>query len=889
MIPDVLLRLWRRWRHRHHADDLQEELRVHRAMTEEALERAGESPSDARGLAQRVLGNDLQASEDSRAVWIAPFFDQLQRDVRLAFRQIRRAPAFSAAAIGMTALCTAAVTMVVSVFNLLFVAPLPYPGVDRILAAVVGGAVVGGATGMEGAVYDAVRERGEPFEAVAALSGGAGWNLVVGEHAEYVDGLRVSEQYFDVLGVRPRLGRGFTAAEDMPGGPEVVVIAHHVWQRALGGRPDVIGQMVSLGGTPHEVVGVMPDGFHSALAGDVWTPLRLKPDDWSINYMVTARLRPGASMADATAALDLARADLLARIVTEQSGRLSALRWVPLQRALGQPLTVPLLVLAAAIVGIVLVACANLAGLQLLRTMARRHEVATRLAIGGSTGRIVQQLLAEAFVLAAIGGVVGIGLVVVLLPVVASLLPSVPLAGRTLTVDVTVLVSALVATAGVGLLFGLAPALAARRVDLRSALAQGSRAGESRRRAWGRRILLGGELAATLALLVLASGLARTLVAMWQADLGFSPDRVVVAKTSLQGQAFADVSRVVPFVDQALERIRRVPGVVSASVANNVPVEPGLNMPLEPPAGSRVTSNRSVDWRYVTPDYFDTLGIALKQGRVFDEGDREGGAPVVVINEAFVRTYFEHPDVIGQSLSLVPQTEDPARTIVGVVASVKGRSGAGWTSGISALGADAPPTIYVPLAQVPVPVLSIASRFFPTTWIVRTNSASPDLPRMVQEAVRSAEPSIAFARVVPMNDLLADDARQHRVLASAASVAGLVALLIACTGVYGLVAYAASQRMREMAIRLTLGASRGAVVGLSVREAMVSALAGVVAGGLLTVALSRVARAVIGASLLEVPTLALAAVVLATALGVAAAVPAVKASRINPARALRAE
>lgn len=275
--------------------------------------------------------------------------------------------------------------------------------------------------------------------------------------------------------------------------------------------------------------------------------------------------------------------------------------------------------------------------------------------------------------------------------------------------------------------------MAARRVDLRSALADGARHGGSRTGSWWRRGLLTGQLAATMALLVLAGMLVNTIARMYRADLGFDPSNVTVGKMALQGRSFEDSVRVAQLVEGALTRVRGVPGVLSVAVANHVPVERGLNMPLDAPVGARITEIRSVDWRYVTPEYFELLRIAVRQGRSFTERDGAGAPAVAIVSEAFIRASYGEANVLGRSISLVPQMRDTAREIVGVVADVRSRPGAGWTRGFSALGADPPPIVYVPLAQVPPPVMSIAHRAFPATWLVRTSTFIPDLDQHMKE------------------------------------------------------------------------------------------------------------------------------------------------------------
>ncbi|MDP2321098.1 MAG: ADOP family duplicated permease [Acidobacteriota bacterium] len=880
-----LRRLVARFRYRGYANDLAEELRAHHAMAQEDLERSGSTSPEADHQARRALGNELKAREDARAVWIAPRLDHCWQDIRFAVRQIRRAPAFALTAIAMSGLGVGALTAVFSLVNAVWFLPLPYPGVDRVLAL-----ATADSGSVDGITFHAAKERTRSIATIAAQRSGSGWSLAVGDHAEYVESLRVSQAFFGVVGVTPAIGRAFSAAEDSAGGADAVVVSHDVWERVFLRRPDAIGQVVTLGGTPHEVVGVMPQGFHSIPPADVWTPLRLASQDNSVNYAMLARLAPSATMQQATTVLDLVKADLLSTQPERAHARIRSLQWLPLHQLLGREPLMLMLLLLVAVTAVVIVACTNLAGLQLLRTVARRHEMATRLALGGGSGRIVQQVLTEALVLAAIGGAAGVVVAAISLPVLTQFTPAELLAGRRLTIDGRVLGFALAVTASVALLFGLAPAMAARRVDLRSALSDGARQGSSRTGSWWRRGLLTGQLAATMALLVLAGMLVNTIARMYRAELGFDPSNVTVGKMALQGRSFEDAARVAQLVEGALARVRDVPGVLSVAVANHVPVERGLNMPLDVPLGSRISQTRSVDWRYVTPEYFELLRIAVRQGRPFAERDGAGAPPVAIVSEAFVRVYFGEANVLGRSISLVPQMKDTPREIVGVVADVRSRPGAGWTRGFSALGADPPPIVYVPLAQVPPSVMSIAHRAFPATWLVRTATFIPDLDRQIATAVMATDPSVAFVRFMPMTQLVADDVGRIRLMASAISVFATLAILIACIGVYGLVAYAASQRARETAIRMALGATRASLIRQFLRETAATASVGMILGVAATAALSRVVAAIIGnTSALEPVAIAASALLLSGALGIASVVPALRASNADPLRALRIE
>ena len=880
-MASLLRRLVARYRNRRHAADLKEELRIHEEMAQEEAERRG--VMDASSDARRSLGNTLQAQEDARAVWIAPRLDGVWQDVRLAFRQLRRAPVFATTAITMSALGIGVLAMVFSVVNLLFLVPLPFPDSTRILTLVTpdGG-------GVDGVSFHAAQTRLGDVAAVAAQRRSPGWNLAVGNHAEYIGGLRVSAGFFDVLGIQPTIGRGFSATEDTAGGPDAVILSFDIWQRLLQGRTDAVGQIVSLGGTPHEVVGIMPEGFRSVPPADAFVPLRLSPVDNTLNYLLLVRFHADVSEQQSTALLNVLHADLLSSHPESTHPRIRSLRWSRLQDTIGREPLLLSLILTVAVGFVVIVACTNIAGLQLLRTMARHHEIAARMAIGGGRSRIVQQLLTESLVLGGIGGMVGMLLAAGSMPVLNQMLPPELLVGRTLTLDWRVVAFGIVLTACVSMFFGLAPAITVGRVDLRHALATNQRTGGTKAGGWWRRGLLVSQLAATMALLVIAGTLADYVRQMYGASLGFDPRGVVIAKMSLQGQSFEDPTQVQAFADRALSQLQNLPGVQNVALANHVPVERGLNLPLQPPTGSRVDQIRAVDWRGVTPDYFPALGIAVRKGRPLTSADR-GATPVAVVNESFARAYFGSVDPVGKVIALAPTMSDSPREIVGVVADVRSRPGTGWTRGFTALGSDPPPTVYVPFHQMPKTVLSLMQRTFPMVWILKTNGdATGSVERQMGEALRALDRHTPLIQIQPMSAVIASDISTARAMMLAVVVFGTVALLIACIGIYGLVAYSASQRSRETAVRIALGANRLALIRTFLVETSLIAFVGVAIGLISMLALSGMLRATLGSlASIDPGTVVAVTGLLLIVLATAGYIPARSAAGVDPLASLR--
>lgn len=810
--------------------------------------------------------------------------DNLWQDVRYAARSLHRARAFALAALATLTLGIGATTAMFSVVNGALLEPPPYPAPERIFVL---GSEDGGS--QNGQIFHYVHERARSFQHLAAHSGSSGWNLVLGDHAEYATGVPVSEGFFEVLGVAPLLGRGFSRAEDQPNGPRVVVLSESLWRRALGGRQEAIGEVVLLGGVPHTIVGVMPPGFRTVPAADLWTPLRLSPTDNSWNYTVLGRLRPQVSVAQAAGELASLKPGLKRDVPELSEARAQAIQLVAYQRWLGLAGRNALLLLLGAVAFLMVLACVNVASLQLVRAVGRRREMATRSALGSGGARLIQQVLTESILLALIGAGLGIVCARWGIRTLMTMVPAGLLEGRAVDVDWRVLGVTLAVAVAAGILFGLAPALATARLDLRTALWEGARNTAGRPTMLLRRGFAVAEVALAVVLLVGAGLLIRTFVNLRSADLGFDPSNVVIGKMSLQGATRQTEDELAAFFEGTLTRLRSVPGVTATAVGNNVPIERGLNLALEPPAGALVDQVRAVDWRYVTPEYFTVFGIPLRAGRMFDERDRAESAPVTLVNEAFARTYFGTTQVIGRFVQLARTLEDPPREIVGVVGDVKSRSGSGWASGLNALGSPVAPAMYVPAAQVPDGVLQMVHRFFPISWAVRTNRGVDVVPA-VQDVVRSAEPRLPFIRFETMDQLIARDLEMQRFLTTLLGLFAAISLALATVGIYGLVAYTATQRTPEVGIRMALGATSARVLRAFLMEGLSLVVTGVAIGlGGAALTSRLLSSLVFGVKPLDPLTFAAVGALLVLVAGTATLMPALRAARVDPMRALRLE
>ena len=807
-------------------------------------------------------------------------------DLRYALRSLRRTPAFTAAAIATLALGIGATTAIFTIVNAALFKPLPYLEPDKLAVL-----TVPAARDVTGQLFLHIRDRTRSFESVAAQGGGTGWNLVAGNVITYTRGLRVSEGFFAAHGVRPLLGRGFSRAEDTPRGPDAVVISETLWRRAFGGTPSVLGQSVLLGSVPYTVVGVMPDSFRAIPDVDVWTPLRTTLTDNGQNYRVIGRLRADVTQGEAAAELDVLRSGIQREFPAYGSGYVDLLVWMPYREFLGFGIRSTFLILLGAVGFLLLIACVNVASLHLTRAIGRGREMAIRAAVGGSRLRIVRQVFVESTLLAILGAAAGLVVAALstraLLGLVSEQLSAQMLSGEAVGVDWRVLGFTLLVSLASGIFFGMAPAMTSSRVELRSTMSEGLTTTMSRRTVWLRRSLAAAEIALAVVLLVGAGLLVRTLVNLVGTELGFNPRGVLVGRMSLQGAI--DTPQLETTLGLGLERIRQLPGVTAASVSNGVPVERALNLPLAPPAGSRVTMPRSVDWRYITPEYFSVFDTRLLTGRIFDTEDRSGGNPVAIVNESFAQAYFGRINVVGETVSLVRGFGDPPRQIIGVVADAKARSGSGWARGLTALGSNVAPTMFVPAGQATPAVSSRGGqRVWDLTWSLRTEARPADFERQIQAAVRAVDARMVFLAFEPMDTIIARDLDIPRFVASLLTGFAALAIVLAAIGLYGLMAHTTAQRAREVGIRMALGATAGRVLRLFMSEGLLVAICGIVLGIAGAAAVSRVLTTLLfGVTPLDLSTFAAVLALLLTITALATFLPAARAARTEPVRALR--
>jgi predicted permease len=814
------------------------------------------------------------------------------QDVRYALRSLRRTPGFTTAALLTLALGIGATTAIFSLVNALLLKPVPYPEPERIAVLTARYATSPVANSSQsGVTFTLVRDRIRVIEAVAAQSSITNWNLSTSESAVSVRGLRVSTDYLKAHGVRPLAGREFTSAEDTPQGPDVAMVSDSLASRLFSSPSVALGQSITLGGRAYTVVGVLPGDFVSIPSADVLTPLRTTERDMGVNYRVIGRLRQDVTREAAQAELASVRADLLRTIPTLVDSRVPHFSWTGYRTVLGQGVRQPLIILLGAVGFLLLIACVNVANLYIARAVARHREIATRASLGASRGRLARQVLTESIVLAVAGAVLGLVVAAastqLLLYFISDDTARGLLSGGTVDLDWRVLLATTAVTLGAGVFFGLTPAIASSRVDPGMSLSSRTTAGPGA--AGIRRSLTIAEVALAVVLLVGAGLLIRSFVNLTRVELGFAPEGIVVGRMSLQGTRAESADGRQRLLEQGLSRIRELPGVTAVAVSNSVPIEAGLNLPMTPPPGALIDQSRAMDWRYVSPDYFSLFQIATRAGTTFT-GDHRAGRPLVaVVNETFARTYFGRVDATGQTITF---GNDGPREIIGVVADVKGRSNAGFVRSftLGALGSASAPAVYIPVAQAPDAGVQLANRFFDMKWIVRVGGAAAALEPGMREAVRAVDPTLAFIRIETMTSLIRRDLDMQRLLTVLLAAFAASAMLLAAVGLYGLIAYAAVRRRKEVGVRMALGATASRVVRSFVGEGVTLASIGLLLGVAGAAAVTRLLSArLFGVTPLDITTFAIAGAVLVAVAVCASLIPASSAARTNPMQALRSE
>ena len=818
--------------------------------------------------------------------------EALLKDLRHSFRIFRQSPGFATAAVAALALGIGANTAIFSVVNAVLLKPVAFQDPDRIVMFLTT-SPQGSSPGSSPAKFQHFREQTAVVQDVASFRTGV-VNYTGGSFPEQLRSGQVSADFFRLLGAPIVRGRTFSAEEDSPKGPKVVVLSAQLWQRRFQSDPDVVGRTISLSGDPHTVIGVLGAGFDVQEFGpppEVWVPFQLDPNtsDQGHYFRSMGRLKPGVTLDQARARLQASAAEYKQKFPTALRPN-DAFSVEPLRESVVRNVRSSLFVLVGAVSFVLLIACANVANLLLVRATGRRREIAIRAAVGAGRGRIIRQLLTESVVLSLAGGVLGliIGMIGIraLLAINTAGLPRIGQDGELVGLDWRVLGFALAVSMGTGVLFGLIPALQGSRADLSVTLKEsGARSGTGVRQNKTRSALVVVEVALAVILLVGSALLIRTSIALRQVDPGFDTANVLTMRMSLSGPRFLESVGVERMVRDGVERLQAIPGVEVASATCCVPLEGGYGLPFvivgRPLEG---TAHGGGGWLTISPGYFDVFRIPVKQGRAFTDRDTRNAPPVVIINEAMAKQFWPKSDPLSDRLVIGRHVMrefagEPERQIIGVVGNVRD----------GGLNDEPGPTMYIPQGQVPDAANALNVRLTPIAWVLRTKVEPHSVSAAVQEALREAS-GLPVSDIRTMSEVVSRSTSRDRFNMWLMTVFGASALLLAAIGIYGLMAYSVAQRTQEIGIRLALGAEARQVKNMVVMQGLRLALAGVALGLVSAFLLSRVLAALLYGVSARDPVVFVVVPVLLTSVALLAVwLPASRASRVDPIVALRYE
>jgi predicted permease len=877
------------FRRRKLENDLDGELRAHiDALTEENIRR-GMAPKEARHAAHREFGGVEQAKELYRERRGLPFLETLLQDIRFGARMFAKNPGFTCVAVLTLALGIGANAAIFSVVDAVLLRALTYRDSDRLVTL-----LHDGTNPVSAANFIDWRDQSRSFEAMGAAEY---WspNLTDVDSPEHIPGLKVTQNLFPMLGAEPQLGRVFTVEEDQKGAEHEVILSYRLWRRRFAGDGNVIGKAVKLDGELYTIVGVMPREFRFApfwaTHTELWVPIAFgeRVNSRSGNSLrVFARLKSGVTLAQARAEI----ATLTARLEQEFPGTNRDVAVTPLMGQVVGKIQAPLLVLLGAVGFVLLIACANVAHMLLARAAARQKEIAVRAALGAPRARVVRQFLTENLLLTAMGACAGLLLATWGTHALVALSPADIPRVETVTIDARVVMFLLAVSVLTGVVFGLAPAMQASAVNLSDVLKEGGRgASESAGRNRLRSFLVASESALALMLLIGAGLMIRSFLALQSVDPGFNPHSVLSMVVSVAGSNEADPNRRAIFYEQLLERVRALPGVEAVGGINHLPLAGdmwGWPFVIEGRPKPRPGEAPSAVYRMVTPGYFQTMRLPLIQGRDISAVDNATAPGVVIINQEAARTYWPGGDPLGQHISFDSGDSGSPTwlTIIGVAKNAKQED---WA-------APPFPEVYLAafqnrdfLGQAGAHGEAMLHIGY-ITLVARTTRDPGALFASVKNTVWSLDRNLPISQVLTMDAVVADANAQPRFEMLLLGIFAVVALVMAAVGIYGLMSYSVSRRTHEIAIRISLGASRSEVFRLVVRQGMALALVGSAAGIAGALLLSRLmVKVLYGVRPIDPITFAGVTLLLAIVALAANYIPARRAMQVDPIAALRHE
>jgi putative ABC transport system permease protein len=809
--------------------------------------------------------------------------ENLLQDLRYGIRMLWKGRSFTLIAVITLALGIGANTAIFSLVSTVFVKPLPYRDADQLMMVWEDETAAGFPRETPAiANYVDWKTQNNSFEDLAALDQRALDLTGGGGEPEKVFAYATTANFFSLVGVTPALGRYFTPEEDQSGANKVAVISERLWQNRYGGKHGILGKDILLSDEKYTIVGVMPAGFQFDSPGfDVWMPIALTPKQLANrqnhSLEVVGRLKPGVTVAQANADIQAITARIAAAYPDDAQGMSAAV--VPLREHLTGDSRQPLMLLLVAVGFVLLIACANIAGVLLSRAAARGREIAVRAALGATRWRIVRQLLTESVLLAGTGGLLGLLLALWSLAFLQQLVPAGLRESTSLKLDVPVLVFTLVISMLAGIVFGLVPALQASKTNLNDALKQGSgRTGFGGGHRWLRSAFVVAEIALALILLVGAGLLVQTLHKLRGQYSELRPNSVLTLRTQLLSKRYDEPAQKAAFFDGVLARVKTLPGVAAAGYTTTVPLvwKYGANGLSLEGMGPEPSTAWNANHRQVSPNYFQAIGLAMREGRDFNEADNENAAPVAVINETMARSYWRDGSPLGRRFKVgAPESKNPWLTIVGVVADIR------------QVRADAPvkAEMYIPYRQA-----AAFGSFAPRDLVIRTTVKPESLVPAVRQAIHDVDPYQPITGIRTMDEVLGRETAQRQMAMTLVTAFAALSLLLAALGIYGVLSYFVVQHTPEIGVRMALGAQRSHVLKLVIGKGMRLALLGVGIGLAGAFALTRLMSSLLfGVSAADPLTFGIIALLLSLIALLACLVPARKATKVDPMVALRFE
>ena len=790
-----------------------------------------------------------------------------------------RRKGFAAVVIITLAISIGANTAIFTIVNSVLLRPLPYPESEKLM-------IVGRYTADTGTVSELsppkfifLRDNVKSFAALTATQERSTDSLSDENETDYIHSLIVSADFFRVLGVQPATGRAFTAEEDSPAGESVVILSDGFWRRRFGADTGVIGRTIAINGVSYRVIGIMPSDFEFLRPQDVVLPLRTDPasQNEGHNFNVIGRLKDDVTT-------DQARSELKVLFSAFQSAHPN---WVQENETFGLinwrssitgSISELLWALLGAVVLVLLIACANIANLQLTRAMARRKEMAIRRALGAGKWRLIRQLLIEGMLLALLGGLLGLLLARVEVSAVLTLAPPgvIPRASE-INLDSRVFAFTLGVSFVTGLIFSLAPALQLLRVDVNHALKEGTgRTSAASGRGRLRSVLVVVEVALALALSIGAGLLLRTFLNLYGVNPGFEARNVLTFEISPRGKNYDSAAKLSDFYRRGLERFSVLPGVETAAMTNKLPLDAQFNLPYK--LMGQTKFGGAVQYRVISPEYFRAMKMTILRGRSFGESDTANSEPVIIVNETFARSNFAGGEPLGQQLCAGCEYGDPAmRRIVGVTNETKQKS----------LSEVAPPAVFVPLTQAAEGVKGTLRQ---GNFILRTQGDPSPLSAVIRNEIRQLDPTVPMRNVYPLEQLISRSVASQRFNLILLGLFAALGLVLTAVGIYGVMAYSVTQRTYEIGLRIALGAKPGDVLKLIMKQGMTLALVGVVIGILASFALTRVIKNLLfNVSATDALTFVAVSLALTLVALLACWIPARRATKVEPTIALRYE